>query len=41
MGAGSTEADQQQQQSVVEGLVLDVGAGFGYYSLMAGMLGCR
>ena len=41
MGAGSTEADQQQQQSVAEGLVLDVGAGFGYYSLMAGMLGCR
>lgn len=32
---------QQQQQGVSEGLVLDVGAGFGWYSLMAGMLGCR
>jgi hypothetical protein len=47
MGAsGSTEADhhqqqQQQQLSAAEGLVLDVGAGFGWYSLLAGMLGCR
>jgi hypothetical protein len=33
------EAAAEEEQE--EGLVLDVGAGFGWYSLMAGMLGCR
>jgi len=32
---------QQQYKASSEGLVLDVGAGFGWYSLLAGMLGCR
>ena len=43
-GAGQPSPEQQQQQQQsgpAEGLVLDVGAGFGWYSLLAGMLGCR
>lgn len=40
--SAAVDATLQQEQSVVtEGLMLDVGAGFGYYSLLAGMLGCR
>jgi hypothetical protein len=39
---GSTAAQQHEEQAqAAEGLMLDVGAGFGWYSLMAGMLGCR
>jgi hypothetical protein len=39
--SNSSTDQQQQQHGAVEALVLDVGAGFGWYSLMAGMLGCR
>lgn len=40
-GAGPSSSSQQQQSAPAEGLMLDVGAGFGWYSLLAGMLGCR
>lgn len=38
---GTAALQQEEQAQGAEGLMLDVGAGFGWYSLMAGMLGCR
>lgn len=38
---GAEQHQQHQQNAPEEGLMLDVGAGFGWYSLLAGMLGCR